>query len=264
VTASVRTKSPPDVATDGRFLMLKRIERTAPVVRLAFNWLDERSEGARQTPVGTRTAGARPSVATKREAAVFRDQARMKEWELTLTEREGEPAASARSEGFLTFEEAFAQHHRLVYRYACALTRDSALAEDAAQEVFLRLHRQRIAADILRPWLIRVTANVARNLLRTRHRAMARDNAFAVDALQRHESRLPDEELGRESDIRKAKETLGKIDEPQRSCLLLRHEGLSYREIAAALGLKESHVGSLIARGRLKFMKLYGKPGKDQ
>lgn len=188
----------------------------------------------------------------------------MKEREITLTELEGEPATAARDEGYLSFEEAFALHHRLVYRYACALTRDRALAEDAAQEVFLRLHRQRIAAGRLRPWLIRVTANVARNLLRTRQRAAARDEAFAVEALQRQEPRLPDEELGRESDIRKAQEALGKLEEPQRSCLLLRHEGLSYREIAAALGLKESHVGSLIARGRLKFMKLYGKAGTDR
>jgi RNA polymerase sigma factor (sigma-70 family) len=187
----------------------------------------------------------------------------MKEREITLTELEGEPAADARDETCLSFEEAFALHHRLVYRYACALTRDRALAEDAAQEVFLRLHRQKVPAGRLRPWLIRVTANVARNLLRTRRRADARDEAFAVEALHREEPRLPDEELTRESEIRKAQEALGKLEEPQRSCLLLRHEGLSYREIAAALDLKESHVGSLIARGRVKFMKLYGKPGKD-
>ncbi len=188
----------------------------------------------------------------------------MKEWEIPLTELEGEPAAGAQNEGYVSFEAAFAEHHRLVYRYACALTRDGALAEDAAQEVFLRLHRQRIADGMLRPWLIRVTANVARNLLRSRRRAVARDEAFAAEALRRHERRLPDEELSRESEIRKAQEALGMLEEPQRSCLLLRHEGLSYREIAAALGVKESRVGSLIARGRMKFMQLYGKAGKDQ
>jgi RNA polymerase sigma factor (sigma-70 family) len=188
----------------------------------------------------------------------------MKDWDIALTELEGEPSVGARDERYLSLEEAFAEHHQLVYRYASALTRDRALAEDAAQEVFLRLHGQRIAAGILRPWLIRVTANVARNLLRTRGRAALRDQAFAADVLQRQERRLPDEELGRASDIRKAQEALARVDEPQRSCLLLRHEGLSYKEIAASLGLKESNVGSLIARGRVKFMKLYGKAGKDR
>jgi RNA polymerase sigma-70 factor (ECF subfamily) len=188
----------------------------------------------------------------------------MKECDIALTELEGGPSAPAREQGYLSLEEAFAEHHQQVYRYACALTRDRALAEDAAQEVFLRLHRRRIAAGILRPWLIRVTANVVRNLLRTRGRSVLRDRAFAADARQRQESRLPDEELARESDIRQAQDALDRVDEPQRSCLLLRHEGLSYREIAAALGVKESNVGSMIARGRAKFMRLYGKAGKDR
>ena len=195
---------------------------------------------------------------------MFYTQPGMNDGDIALTELEAEPSAGSRDERYLTLEEAFAQHHPLVYRYACALTRDRALAEDAAQEVFRLLHRQRVAAGILRPWLIRVTANVSRNLLRTRGRATQRDQAFAADALQRQERRLPDEELGREADIRKAQEALARVDEPHRSCLLLRHEGLSYKEIAAALGLKESNVGSLLARGREKFMKLYGKAGKDQ
>lgn len=188
-------------------------------------------------------------------------QTAMKDWDVALTDLEGEPSEGERDERYLSLEEAFALHHQLVYRYACALTRDRALAEDAAQEVFLRLHRQQIAADRLRPWLIRVTANVSRNLLRSRGRAVLRDSAFAADVRQRQELRPPDDELGREEDIRKAQEALAGVDEPQRSCLLLRHEGLSYREIADALRLKESNVGSLIARGRVKFMKLYGQPG---
>jgi RNA polymerase sigma-70 factor (ECF subfamily) len=48
-----------------------------------------------------------------------------------------------------------------------------------------------------------------------------------------------------------------------RSCLLLKHEGLSYKEIAAALGVNESNVGSLIARARREFVRVYGKIGKS-
>ena len=85
----------------------------------------------------------------------------MKDWNIALTELEGEPSVSDRGERYLTLEEAFAEHHQLVYRYACALTRDGSLAEDAAQEVFLRLHGQRIAAEILRH-AARVAAGSAR------------------------------------------------------------------------------------------------------
>jgi RNA polymerase sigma-70 factor (ECF subfamily) len=181
----------------------------------------------------------------------------------TLIETEAAPTADAR----LSFEEAFAAHQGLVYRYAYALTRDGALAEDVTQEVFLRLHGQLAPAQregMLRPWLLRVTANVARNLLRTRRRAAARDEAFAVEMLQAVDSAAPDVELTRRAEVEKAQRALARLKEPLRSCLMLRHEGLSYREIAAALGLKESSVGSLIVRGRSKFMKLYLKIGKEQ
>ena len=46
-----------------------------------------------------------------------------------------------------------------------------------------------------------------------------------------------------------------------RSCLLLKQQGLSYREIAQTLNLNEANVGSLIARGRKEFTRVYGKIG---
>jgi DNA-directed RNA polymerase specialized sigma24 family protein len=46
-----------------------------------------------------------------------------------------------------------------------------------------------------------------------------------------------------------------------RSCLLLKQQGLSYKEIAQTLNVNEANVGSLIARGRKEFARLYGKIG---
>jgi DNA-directed RNA polymerase specialized sigma24 family protein len=46
-----------------------------------------------------------------------------------------------------------------------------------------------------------------------------------------------------------------------RSCLLLKQQGLSYREIADTLSIKETNVGSLVARGRKQFARVYGKIG---
>ena len=165
----------------------------------------------------------------------------------------------------LCFDEAFATHHRVVYRYAYSLTREQGLAEDVVQEVFIRLHRNLEIAQregMLRAWLLRVTTNVARNLLRTRLRATARDREFVASATQKLEIIRPDEELLRRTEIAEARRTLNKIKEPTRSCLLLKHEGLTYREIAVALSIKESNVGSLIARGRREFIRLHGKIGK--
>src|SRR5262245_44418435 len=190
----------------------------------------------------------------------------MNGWE-TLIETEAGPSAEAQTEVPLSFEEAFAAHQRLVYRYAYSITRDRALAEDIAQEVFLRLHRQLEAAQrggILRAWLLRVTTNVARNLMRSRRRAETRQEAFAFEMSREASGDPPDDALLRQAEIAKAQRVLGRIKEPLRSCLLLSHEGLSYREIAAALGIRESSVGRYLARARSKFTKLYLKIGNER
>lgn len=190
----------------------------------------------------------------------------MKAWEITLSGTEAGQAAEAQTAGYLSFEEAFAAHQRLVYRYAYSLTRDAALAEDVTQEVFLRLHHHLGESQrdgMLRAWLLRVTANAARNLMRTRRRAAARDEAFAMELSRSDGAVVPDDELARNAEIAKAQRALAGLQEPLRSSLMLRNEGLSYREIAAALGLRESSVGSLVARARTRFMKLYMKIGRE-
>src|ERR1700692_1686131 len=81
----------------------------------------------------------------------------------------------------LSFDEAFTLHHRAVFRTARAVVRDSALAEDVTQEVFLRLYRTLETTpgqELLRAWLLRVTLNVARNTLRGQSRSMARHNEY--------------------------------------------------------------------------------------
>jgi len=165
----------------------------------------------------------------------------------------------------LSFDEAFTLHHRAVFRTARAVVRDTALAEDVTQEVFLRLYRNLHATpgdDLLRAWLLRVTINVARNTLRGQNRSMVRDNeyhkssvdsGFNVDA--------PEEDYERRQAIEEARRALDKIKEPMRSCLLLKQQGLSYREIANSLSLKETNIGSLVARGRKEFARVYGKIG---
>ena len=165
----------------------------------------------------------------------------------------------------LSFDEAFTLHHRAVFRTARAVVRDSALAEDVTQEVFLRLYRNLDSTpgeDLLRAWLLRVTLNVARNTIRGSTRSMVRDNeyhkssvetGFFVDA--------PEEDYERKIAIEEARRALDKIKEPMRSCLLLKQQGLSYKEIATTLSIKETNVGSLVARGRKEFARVYGKIG---
>ena len=191
----------------------------------------------------------------------------MSGWGMALTDSEARAATAAQVTVQLSFDEAFTLHHRAVYRYACALVRDSQLAEDIVQEVFMRLYQNLHSAQregLLRAWLLRVAANVARNMLRGRNRSAARDEEFVSELVRSVEPLSADEELMRQSEIEEARRVLSRIKEPMRSCLLLKHEGLSYREIAAALEINEANVGSLIARGRREFLRLYGRIGGDR
>ena len=167
--------------------------------------------------------------------------------------------------GPLSFDEAFTLHHRAVFRTARAVVRDSALAEDVTQEVFLRLYRNLNATpgeELLRAWLLRVTLNVARNTLRGQSRSMVRDNEYHKSTNETgFFAEAPEEDYERRLAIEEARRALDKIKEPMRSCLLLKQQGLSYREIATSLSLKETNIGSLVARGRKEFARVYGKIG---
>jgi RNA polymerase sigma-70 factor (ECF subfamily) len=134
------------------------------------------------------------------------------------------------------------------------------------QEVFLKLHRHPDAArdaELLRPWLLRVTINLARNIVRGQTRSITRDTAYQKTSdgslgLQPHE------EYESRLELQEVRRALDKIKEPMRTCLLLKQQGLSYREIAQTLSLKETNVGSLVARGRKEFARTYGKIGASQ
>ena len=164
----------------------------------------------------------------------------------------------------LSFDEAFTLHHRAVFRTARAVVRDSGLAEDVTQEVFLRLYRNLDSTpgeELLRAWLLRVTLNVARNTLRGQSRSIARDSEYQKSTVEGWFAAAPQEDYERRVALEEARRALDKVKEPMRSCLLLKQQGLSYREIATTLSLKETNVGSLIARGRKEFARVYGKIG---
>jgi RNA polymerase sigma-70 factor (ECF subfamily) len=166
----------------------------------------------------------------------------------------------------LGFDEAFMLHHRAVYNTSYALLRDAGLAEDVTQEVFLRLYHQLDAEppanEFLRPWLLRVAINLSHNTLRSRTRSVAREEEFAKQTIGTDGLTAPlDADYERHTEIEEARRALEKIEEPMRSCLLLKQQGLSYREIASTLSINETYVGSLVARGRKEFARVYGKIG---
>ncbi len=175
-----------------------------------------------------------------------------------------EQSAAAAKEK-IGFEEAFTLHHRTVFRAACSVVRDSGLAEDVTQEVFMRLHKNMDAIsdlEMLRPWLIRVALNLAKNTVRGNIRANTREENYVKDNVEQgvFSVELDYEEYEEVNEIYRA---LNKIKEPLRSCLVLKQQGLSYKEIAGSLSLNEASIGTFIARARQEFARFYHKVGRD-
>ena len=163
------------------------------------------------------------------------------------------------------FDEAFTLHHRSVYRAAYALVRDTGIAEDVTQEVFIKLYDHLDTlndSDHVRAWLLRVASNTALNAIRSRNRTTAREEEFVKSvSLSDGAALRVDSDYERRTEVEEARRALEQIKEPMRSCLLLKQQGLSYKEIAKTLSVNEANVGSLIARGRKEFIRVYGKIG---
>lgn len=165
----------------------------------------------------------------------------------------------------IEFDEAFTLHHRTVFRTARSVVQDAGLAEDVTQEVFLRLYKNLdsiVDEEMLRPWLIRVALNVARNTLRGNFRANTRDENYVKETASSSVYSV-ENEFEEQAEINEIYRALNKIKEPLRSCLVLKQQGLSYKEIAGSLSLNEGSIGTFVARARQEFARFYGKIGRD-
>jgi RNA polymerase sigma-70 factor, ECF subfamily len=146
------------------------------------------------------------------------------------------------------FEQIMAQTERRVLRIALRLLNNPQDAQDAAQEVFLRLYkhwRRLDSAGGYEPWLFRVTVNVCHDMARRRPRAVALEDAPEPAGAP------PDFEFAQHREI--VRRALGRLGEKERAALVLRDvEGLSTREVARILGSSETTVRSQISTARLK------------
>jgi RNA polymerase sigma factor (sigma-70 family) len=162
------------------------------------------------------------------------------------------------------FTTVFNAHYPGLVRFLRALSGDEELARDTTQEAFLRLYRTGpgvMSVEAARFWVLRTGRNLILNELNRRRRWNRLTSLFgaSVEISQpgADTSYLRQEESGLQSAL------LRNLSEDQRAALLLREmEGMSYREIAATLGVSESKVKVNIHRARMK-LKITWKELKD-
>lgn len=155
------------------------------------------------------------------------------------------------SEGDRTaFATLVSRHLGGMLGVARRMLHDDAEAEDVAQEAMLRLWRQGeslvVGAGGVRPWLRRVVSNLCIDRIRSGRSTEVTDEVPEVPEPPGQLRELERGEVAERVDV-----ALKALPERQRLALTLFHfEGLSQVEVAAAMGISDEAVESLLARAR--------------
>jgi RNA polymerase sigma-70 factor (ECF subfamily) len=158
------------------------------------------------------------------------------------------------------YEYLVHKFHRAMIAFMYRMCRNQAMAEELAQEVFLRVYRSRktYAAEAkFTTWLYRIATNLAVNYARD-NKVERSGKVVSLDE--------PDEETGTQLDVADQslnaeqqllrqerlaaiKKQVMALPEKQRAAVLMhKYQGMDYREIAAVLKLSESATKSLLFR----------------
>jgi RNA polymerase sigma-70 factor (ECF subfamily) len=158
-------------------------------------------------------------------------------------------ALAARRESRLA-EDLFTAHSQRVYAFCLRRLGSPEEAEDALQATYLNACRSLMRGfepDEAQAWLLAVAQNVCVDRLRTKSRRRLFERSQGLDAVEdvvAAPEQVDVELLGLD-------EALARLPDQQRHAILLREwKGLSYREVAAELGMTQSAVEALLFRAR--------------
>ena len=154
-----------------------------------------------------------------------------------------------------TFERLMALHERLVLRTAWRLLGRLEDAQDAAQEVFLRLYKHLGDVDesALQAWLYRTTVNVCYDALRRR----PREGELVIEPSIAAEGSAPLEDADKR---RLLAEGLKRLPPQERAAVTLCSiEGLSTSQAVEILGLAEGTVRSHLSLARTRLKEYVGR-----
>ena len=152
------------------------------------------------------------------------------------------------------------KYHRAMIHFLFRMVRNEAVAEEMAQEVFLRVYRSREsyrAEAKFTTWLYRIATNLAVNYARdTRHERAAQ--TVYLDAPDEETGTTPDvaddepsaeQHLLREERMKAIRTHVMALPERQRMAVLMhKYQGMDYRQIGEVLKLSESATKSLLFR----------------
>jgi RNA polymerase sigma-70 factor (ECF subfamily) len=144
-----------------------------------------------------------------------------------------------------------------VYRYLLTIGLYPPQAQEAVQEVFLRLYttlRKGEEIQNLRAWIFRVAHNLGLKVRARQHSERPFDPEVGVRYATQTDT--PETELLERERMARFHNAVEGLSEQQRRCLFLRMEGLRYPEIGSVLGISASAVGEFLRRAMVRLKKV--------
>lgn len=147
--------------------------------------------------------------------------------------------------------EIYDRYGSRIYNFAYRFLRNAEAAEDAVQEVFVKMlkHASQFHGDAkLSTWLFSITANWCRDYLRKSDNK-PKESEEVLMSIPASAELAPDRNLERRQNEERVQRALGVLTPEQREAILLsRYQGLSYAEIAQISGCSEGAVKTRVFR----------------
>jgi RNA polymerase sigma-70 factor (ECF subfamily) len=153
------------------------------------------------------------------------------------------------------FRAVFLQHYARIVAVLMRLLGDLSRAEELASDALWRLYRQptlQVDGNV-GGWLYRTATNLGIDALR----ASRRRRQYEEAAENEGGAGGPLGDLLREEQCRRVRAVLASIKPTQAQLLILRSSGLSYKELAEALNVKMSGIGTMLNRAEEEFRNRY-------
>src|SRR4051794_9032371 len=162
-------------------------------------------------------------------------------------------SGSARGGVRTDLDAVFRRDYAQVVGVAARVLGSQDSAEDVAQEVFLSFGHSSVPAEEARGWLCVAAAHTALNVLRSGRRRTTREQTVAATT----PDVVPDvaDAVVTLEERSRVRDALARLPRKQATALVLRHSGLSYAEVAAALDLSPGSVGTTVRRAESTLRK---------
>jgi RNA polymerase sigma-70 factor (ECF subfamily) len=172
-------------------------------------------------------------------------------------ERDAQLMLRVREGDDTSFALLLERHRGPVVHFLYRMVQNQAVSEELAQEVFLRVYRNRATYEPtakFTTWLFRIATHVALNSIRDRkkekgHESLSEEMLDGMERQVADRQQTVEQEMVHEVKIREVRQAIEALPAKQRAAVLMhKYEGLDYAQIAGVLSCSESAIKSLLFR----------------